>query len=171
MDDKRTTLRRFRLFADVLGPEQLDQLASQSRPCFFRAGSILMSQGDFGSSLYCIVDGLVSVVFCDAFDRENPVATLSGGEVVGEMALLTGDRRTATATALTNVDALEITKPALEKIFAKAPDLVENFAATLAIRQAMLDQIEADHIPIRDNLVKQIRKVFFSVLRTDDRPA
>jgi CRP-like cAMP-binding protein len=165
--DARDAVRRLRLFSDVLSPAQLDDLAAECRPRVFRARSILMSQGDFGSSMFGILDGVVSVVFVDPHERENAVATLSAGQVVGEMALLTGERRTATVIARTNVVALEITKPAVERIFAKAPDLVESFAATLAIRRAMLDQIAADSSGLlRETFVRQIRKVFSGILAT-----
>jgi CRP-like cAMP-binding protein len=161
----RDAVRRLRLFSDVLSPAQLDDLAAECQTRVFRAKSILMSQGDFGSSMFGILDGIVSVIFVDPHERENPVATLSAGQVVGEMALLTGERRTATVVARTNVVALEITKPAVEQIFAKAPDLVESFAATLAIRRAMLDQIAADHNrQLRKMLVRQIRTVFSGIL-------
>ena len=155
------TLRQFRLFADVLSPEQLHQLGQQCRPCLFRAGSLLMTQGDFGNSMFAIVAGTVSVTFVDPTEHPNEVAILSAGDVVGEMALLTGDRRTATATAVTNVDAVEISKPALERMFASAPYLVEGFAATLTLRKAILDQIAAEHRDtLRHHIVRQIRKVF-----------
>jgi CRP-like cAMP-binding protein len=163
--DAREALRRLPLFSDVLGPGQLDELAAQCQPRVFRARSILMSQGDFGSSMFGILDGVASVAFVDAHERENAVATLSAAQVVGEMALMTGERRTATVVARTEVVALEITKPAVEQMFAKAPDLVESFAATLAIRRAMLDQIAADRSGLlRETIVRQMRKVFSNIL-------
>jgi CRP-like cAMP-binding protein len=163
--DARDAVRRLRLFSDVLSPAQLDDLAAGCRPCAFKARSVLMSQGDFGASMFGILDGVVSVLFVDPHERENAVATLSAGQVVGEMALLTGERRTATVIARTDVVALEITKPAVEQLFAKAPDLVESFAATLAIRRAVLDQIAADHSGLlRETLVRQMRKVFSGIL-------
>jgi CRP-like cAMP-binding protein len=168
--DAREALRQLRLFSDVLSPGQLDDLAAQCRPCVFRAGSILMTQGDFGYSMFGILNGVVSVTFVDPHERENAVATLSAGQVVGEMALLTGERRTATVAARTNVAALEITKPALEDVFANAPYLVESFAATLAIRRAMLEQVAADHSGlIREQFVRQIRKVFSGILGAAER--
>ena len=166
--DARDAVRWLRLFSDVLSPAQLDDLAAQCRPRTFRARSILMSQGDFGASMFGILDGVVSVSFVDPHARETAVATLSAGQVVGEMALLTGERRTATVTARTDVVALEITKPAVERIFEKAPDLVESFAATLAIRRAMLDQIAADSSGLlRDTLVRRMRKVFSGILAAE----
>lgn len=129
------------LFADVLGQGQIKELAGASHAAFFRSGTLLMSQGDFGGSMFAIAEGVVSVVFTDRDGREQEVATLGPGEVVGEMSLFTGDRRTATVSAQTNVHALEIPKAALEKLFARSPDLLDKFGAILAARQAELQAI------------------------------
>ena len=53
------------LFADALDQEQLTFLASESRAAFFRAGTRLMNQGDFGGSMFVIVEGKVAVNFTD----------------------------------------------------------------------------------------------------------
>ncbi len=129
------------LFAEVLGEEQLRFVAAQSRPAFFLAGTRLMTQGDFGGAMFVIVAGEVAVTFVDASEREQSVAKLGAREVVGEMSLFTGDRRTATVSAVTNVDAIEITKASLERVFAKAPELVDRFAGVLARRQAELSAV------------------------------
>lgn len=158
-------LKEIHVFSDVLAPDQLKQLARECRPSFFLAGSTLMAQGDFGNCMFCITDGLVSVSVVDPLERESEVTQLGPGGVVGEMALLTGDRRTATVTALTNVHALEVSKPALERIFARSPDLIENFGAMLALRQQALEQIAADPAgSMRAHFVKQIRQVFAAIL-------
>src|SRR5687768_2113947 len=103
--NSRAALQQIHLFADVLSPRQLDGFATRCKVRFFREGSILMHQGDFGSSMFGILHGRASVTFVDRLDRENAVTTVAAGEVVGEMAMLTGDRRSATVTAVTDVDA------------------------------------------------------------------
>jgi CRP-like cAMP-binding protein len=123
----------------VLGTDGINTLAAASHPAFFRGGTLLMSQGDLGGSMFAIVKGTVAVNFVDKDGREKQVATLGPGEVVGEMSMFTGDRRTATVTAQTNVNALEITKTSLEKLFARSPDLLDKFGAILASRQAELN--------------------------------
>jgi CRP-like cAMP-binding protein len=87
--DVRDAVRRLRLFSDVLSPAQLDDLAAQCRPCAFRAKSTLISQGDFGSSMFGILDGVVSAVFIDPHERENGVATLSAGQSSSERVIST----------------------------------------------------------------------------------
>ena len=121
-------LEKVPLFADALDAEQLRFLAPQSRPAFFRAGTRLMNQGDFGGAMFVIATGEVAVTFVDEDAREQTVAKLGPRDVVGEMSLFTGDRRTATVSAVTNVDAIEITKWSLERVFARAPELIDKFA-------------------------------------------
>ncbi len=139
--EPRDILSKVDLFSDALDAEQIGFLAGQSRPAFFRAETRLMTQGSLGGSMYVIMRGVVGVTFVDEHGREQAVASLGPGEVVGEMSLFTGDRRTATVSAITNVDAIEITKWSLERVFAKAPDLIDRFADVLAKRQAELSAL------------------------------
>jgi CRP-like cAMP-binding protein len=159
MDDAGAVLAKTPLFSDALNSGQLAFLAQQSRPAFFLAGTRLMNQGEFGGAMFVIVKGEVGVTFIDADAREQQVAKLGPGEVVGEMSLFTGDRRTATVIAVTNVDAIEITKWSLERVFAKAPELVDKFAAVLAKRQAELNAVSRPH-PSHEKFTRQARKVF-----------
>lgn len=140
----RRDLQTIRLFSDALRPDQLDELALACSRASFRAGTVVMRQGDTGSVMFCIVEGEVSVTYVDQMNRRNEISTLRAGTVAGEIEILTGERRVATVTAITDVGALEIPKEALEALFARSPDLIENLAATLAIRQAILDQIAPD---------------------------
>lgn len=157
-------LSKVPLFAEVLDGDQLRFLAEKSRPAFFRADTRLMSQGTLGGAMYVITTGEVAVTFVDEEAREKTVAKLGPGEIVGEMSLFTGDRRTATVSALTNVDALEITKASLERVFAKSPELVDRIAAILARRQAELNAIASTQTaPARDAFIRQARATFAAI--------
>jgi CRP/FNR family transcriptional regulator, cyclic AMP receptor protein len=162
--DALAYLAKVPLFADALDEKQLAFLAKESRPAFFLAGTRLMSQGDLGGSMFVITDGKVGVTFVDADAREQSVATLGPGDVVGEMSLFTGDRRTATVAAVSNVDAIEITKWSLERVFAKAPELIDKFAAVLAKRQAELNAVSRSPAKTsNENFARQARKVFAGI--------
>ena len=162
--DAREFLAKVPLFSGALSADQLSFLAQQSRPAFFRAGTRLMNQGDLGGAMFVIVDGEVGVTFVDADAREQTVATLGPGDIVGEMSLFTGDRRTATVAAVTNVNAIEITKWSLERTFARSPELVDKFAGLLASRQAELSAASGGHgADAREKFTRQARKVFSSI--------
>jgi CRP-like cAMP-binding protein len=161
--EPRDILSKVPLFSEALDPEQIGFLAGQSRSAFFREGTRLMTQGSLGGSMYVIVDGEVNVNFVDEHGREQTVARLGPGDVVGEMSLFTGDRRTATVVAATNVNALEITKWSLERVFAKAPDLVDTFADVLAKRQAELSALSGAAPSGNEAFISQARKAFSSL--------
>jgi CRP/FNR family transcriptional regulator, cyclic AMP receptor protein len=162
--DARSVMAGIRLFADTLDEEQLGALAHRSAPVIFPAGSILMTEGDFATSMFAIVEGGVAVTIADQDGRERLVTHLKPGDIVGEMSLMTGARRSATVTAETEVVALEVTKFSLEAILARAPELIDRFGEVLARRQAELDQIAAAAAPPRkDDIVSQIRRFFPAV--------
>jgi CRP-like cAMP-binding protein len=149
------------LFAEVLDRDQIARLAAKCHIADFPARALLMTEGDFGTSMFAIVDGTVSVTVGDRRGKEHDVAELGAGDIVGEMSLMTGARRRATVTAITDVVALEITKVALEDILARAPDLIDNFGAVLARRQAELSRAAAEaERSGADKIVAQIGRFF-----------
>jgi len=157
--DARAVLAAIPLFADTLDARQLDHLAAQCQPAFFPAGTFLISEGDFGDSMFAVVSGEARVSLHDDRGEEHGVAAVKPGEIVGEMALLTGMRRRATVIAETDLAALEINKPALEDIFARAPELIDRFGAVLADREAELNRVAADAASRRD-FASRIRRFF-----------
>ena len=66
---------------------------------------------------------------------------MARGDIVGEMSLLTGARRSATVTAATPLEMIEVSKEALAHVLAGAPDLVDRFAAMIHRRQMALDRL------------------------------
>jgi len=125
-------------FADVLTPAELDSLGERAKFRHFESGAKLIREDDTGASLFIVVSGEITI---DAGDRETGkhIAARGPGTIVGEMSLMTGERRSANVTATSDVLALEITKSALEPILSTSPALVEGFAAMLKSRQSELD--------------------------------
>ena len=157
-------LAKIPLFADVLDADQIERLAAKCHTAVFPAGALLMTEGDFGSSMFALVEGSVSVTAAGELDDPHAVAELSPGDFVGEMSLLTGARRRATVEALTEVVAVEIPKVALEEVLARAPDLIDSFGAVLARRQAELDRAAADAAHAGPgHFISQIRRFFGGV--------
>ena len=163
----RDVLAAIPLFGDVLGPARLAELAGKAREAVFPAGSVLMTEGDFGVSMFAIVEGSVAVSVGDPRGGEHGIATVYAGDVVGEMSLMTGARRNATVTARSDVVAIEITKVALEEILSRAPELIDSFGAVLAKRQAELDRIAADTAASQRDIVSQIKRFFPAVFGKD----
>jgi len=135
--DVRGILNSTAFFNVVLDAEQLDQLAAGVKAVTFAKRDVLVRERELGQSMFVLVEGKVDV------SKHTPqgtksVATLGPGDVVGEMSLFTGERRSATVTALGRVTALEIGKDALQPILAVAPRLADRFAALVEQRHAEL---------------------------------
>jgi CRP/FNR family cyclic AMP-dependent transcriptional regulator len=160
-EDAATVLSRISLFAEVLDDRQLERLASKCHFVVYAPGQMLVAEGDFGTSMFAIVEGSVSVSLDDKRGAAHGVAKLWPGDIVGEMSLLTGARRNANVVADGEVSALEITKVALEEILARAPDLIDRFGTVLSRRQAQLDRVASEVANAnKDDLIHQIRRFF-----------
>ncbi len=94
----------------------------------FPTNSIICEEGSEGDEMYILESGSI-----DIFIRDNRVATVSDkGAVFGEMALLLGDKRTATLKAKNNVVLTVIKKTDLKEIAQKEESFFLNIAASLA---------------------------------------
>lgn len=95
-------LRRVALFADV-DEAALVALASMMRPRDFPAGGVLVRQGDGADSFAIVIEGSLTVTRSGDDGRVMWTHAVGPGAVVGEIALLSGSDRTATAVAATAV--------------------------------------------------------------------
>ncbi|MBN8995243.1 MAG: cyclic nucleotide-binding domain-containing protein [Rhizobiales bacterium] len=131
-------------FVDVLDFSQLDRLGDRlAEPREFGRGALLMRQGEIGHSMFIVAEGKVAISIHSP-SGEQHVATLGAGDVVGEMSLLTGARRSATVTAAKRVAAVEIPKAAIEGLIVETPGLIGRFAEMMEQRHAELGRIHDD---------------------------
>lgn len=91
--DTRDLVRGFPMFQG-LSDDRLGVIAGQLRPRFAYPGERLVTAGERGDSMYFIFSGAVEIY------RDGHILRLGSGDFFGEMALLTGKRRTATVTAI-----------------------------------------------------------------------
>jgi ATP-binding cassette subfamily B protein len=110
---------------DLLPPEERAQLLQSCEALAFKFGDVIVREGEEGDALFVVVSGRVRVVQRLESGRELVLASLSPGEVIGETALLSGGKRTATVRASGDAsvlrlgrdrfEALRKTHPAVEK--------------------------------------------------------
>ena len=115
---------------------QRAQLLHASRPQLFAAGEAVVREGDQGSSMYVVSRGEAVVTLTRA---DGEVARLREGAFFGEMSLLTGEPRTATVTAVTDCELLEIGADAFRGVVLADPVVVELVTAAVAERRAGLE--------------------------------
>lgn len=104
----------------------------------FRAGQVIMREGELGDAAYIIVEGSCDII--KGIDASaHLVRTITAGEIVGETALLTSGRRNATVRAATDVTALVVTRETLEREL-EGRGWLETLVRALARRFAEADQ-------------------------------
>ncbi|MEX0852036.1 MAG: cyclic nucleotide-binding domain-containing protein [Bauldia sp.] len=136
--DPRAILKSTSFFRDVLDDGEIDMLAARAHLVAFQKGATPIEEDGPGHSMFVIVSGAVSVT---VHGEDEPVAVLGPGDIFGEMSLLTGNRRSATVTAVEPVEVLEVSKQALAHVLARSPSLVGRFVEMLARRQRELDKL------------------------------
>lgn len=132
---------------DIFAPlstEETEKLAGAAVRHVFAPGELVIRAGDQGSSMFVVHNGRVQVQVTDG-GRPRPVAVLSEGAFFGEMALFTGEPRTANVVALEETEVLEIGHGAMKHLFETNPDLAESISWTIAERRAGL---QASSVPI-----------------------
>ena len=118
----------------MLDPAVLKQVEQELVREWVRGGDILCRQGDPGDSLYVLIQGRLSVSVTDDEGRERVISEIGRGEVVGEMALLSGDSRSATIRAVRDSELVKFTQHAFETIVEKNPKVITAITRRLIVR-------------------------------------
>jgi len=125
------SLRRCALFAHV-DDERLDALARSLRRRRFRRNEVIFHQGDIGDSLQILASGAVKIVLPSAEGEEAIIATLRRGDFFGELALLDGTPRSATATASEASETLSLPRETFLRMLDQDPQLTQALLSGLA---------------------------------------
>lgn len=94
----------------------------------FAAGTDLIVEGAVEDWLFVLIDGSVRV------SRSDRVVDLEAGQVVGELAVLEPEPRTATVTALTDVHAFRLRKVDFDEALRTRPEIAAGVIAELVRR-------------------------------------
>jgi small-conductance mechanosensitive channel/CRP-like cAMP-binding protein len=165
-------LRDNDLFAS-LHDDELNEIASDSRKLEYDLPEVILNQGDSGDSILIVESGELEVFVAHGDDDEVKVADLEDGAVIGEMARLTGDARTATVRAASDVTVFEVPSDALKPILENRPELIDTMSKMMAARQLSEERARANADTDRDGdgldaaaqrLAGRIKE-FFSITR------
>ena len=98
----------------------------------FRRNEVIFHQGDPGDALHVITDGAVKILLPSAEGDEAIIATLQPGDFFGELALLDGRPRSATATTVEPTETLSLPRDVFHELLDKHPELRDALFAALA---------------------------------------
>jgi len=110
----------------------LESLAQRLRRRRFRRNEVIFHQGDPGDALHIVAAGAVKILLPSAEGDEAIIATLRPGDFFGELALLDGASRSATAAALDQADTLVLPRPVFIELLDTLPGLRDALLAGLA---------------------------------------
>ena len=98
----------------------------------FSAGTVIFAEGLKGDHMYVVVEGEVRISLHD-----KALSTALPGEIVGEMALINSDIRSATATAITDCLLVPIDQSSFQSMLRHVPEF------TLHVMNVMADRLQA----------------------------
>jgi CRP/FNR family transcriptional regulator, cyclic AMP receptor protein len=128
-----SVLRKHPIFAD-LESEALDQLCRYAKHTSVKRGATIFSKGDPGDSLLAIVSGTVKISISSSEGRNAILNLIGAGELVGEIAVLAGQGRTADATANTDCEIFAINRRDFLPFVRSQPALAMKFIELLCAR-------------------------------------
>lgn len=153
-----------------LSPSEMQAIIPLLKPLRVEPDTILCQEGAPGSSMFLIVEGEA-----DILKGNQLMAQLGAGEMFGEMALLTGEERSATVIARTPMELYELEKNDFDAMLSHAPQMASGLSRILARRlrettqatakqrqpsdghwrQRVLDSVEVD-IPMSDMQMQEL---------------
>ncbi len=125
-DDRISLLKGCALFSALDEPE-LRELALSATLVQAGEGVTLFRQGEPGETLYIIVSGTVRLSWTTELGFEQPIAVHGASSCFGEMAVLDGEPRSATAVVVRPTMLLRVDRGDLEEAFQRHPSLRERF--------------------------------------------
>jgi CRP/FNR family transcriptional regulator len=121
------------LFAD-LEEGELERFSQVAVPRSFPAGTRVFHEGDSSDACYIVSEGSFRVTREHSDGRAITLATLGPGEIFGELAMLDGDRRSASAESITDGTLLALPANDVRGLLGRNPEIALKLVAGLVRR-------------------------------------
>ncbi len=115
-----------------LDPATLNQLLADLEPVHLPGGALLFAAGAAGDSMYVVLSGRLRVTIDRDDGTSESLRELARGDTVGELALLTGESRSASVWAIRDTELVRISQAAFESAVKTDPKLIRQIAVQLA---------------------------------------
>ena len=124
--------------------EDRQALASRARLRNYSTGTVIVAEGAPGDSMHVVADGYVRIVVSSGNGDEATVAVVGPGDCFGELSLLDGLPRSASAIASTSVQTFMVTRDTFVEWVSERP------AAALAIMETLSHRLRKADIALAD---------------------
>ena len=141
--EEATLLAQVPLFAS-LEDVHLAELAGKLALRNYRRGQIIFQQDDPGSALFIIKTGQVKITTVSPEGEEGILAILTDHDFFGELSLLDGKPRSASATAMTSTQTLILRRDDFQNVIGAHPNLASDILAALSERLRRSDVLIED---------------------------
>ena len=131
LDDTKKRLSETAVFRDM-PQEMLEEIARVVENRVLPARTRIFDRGDPGDSFWVIESGMVRVFRSDNEGVEITLSKLGPGQSFGEMALLTGEARSASVETLDETRALVLTKEQFDQVLKSHPEVSLTFIKQLS---------------------------------------
>ena len=130
---RRDFLSRVEIFAG-LGPRDLKAVAKSCGEATYADGEFLCRQGERGVAAFVIISGTIRVENEIEGGEIVALAELGQGAMVGEMAIIDGDERTASIRAVGDVMALVLTQWSMQGLLKERPTIAASMLPVIVKR-------------------------------------
>lgn len=127
-----------------LKPEDLEPLVGKLKRRGYQKGEVIFHQDDPADRMHIIVEGSIRISITSDDGREKDLAVLQRGECFGEMALLDGSNRSATATAVDPTQTLALYREDFMDFLQEHPEVVAQTTSLLTSRLRNVNQMLGD---------------------------
>jgi CRP/FNR family transcriptional regulator, cyclic AMP receptor protein len=140
---------------------EVELVAQRLRPRRFRQGDVIFHRHDPGTGLYIIVSGKVKIHTDEADGTECILVILCSGDFFGELAVLDGHERSATATAMEATEVVLLAREDLHEILHAYPRISLTLLSTLAsrLRRATETYLAHSTLDVNGRLANQLLRL------------
>ena len=168
---RRELTRRLEALATVppfaaLPEETRADIAERLQYAPFARGDVITKQGNKAHWLYILAYGEAEVLYEPPGGAPSVLGLVQAGEFFGEMALITGDARTATVRAKTDVECYRLDRASFQELLLGRPEISEEIKRVMGGRRGDLEKVRqafSDAGPVAEaevRLATKIRRFF-----------
>jgi len=145
---------------NLLDDDELRELAAQLEERSYVAGQTIFKAADPGGEMHVVTSGRVELFIIDPAGNRGSVGQVGPGEMFGELSLLDGESRSASAIALEPTQTAVVDRQDLKLLFAKRPEAALDILATLSARLRRADLMLAENMAQNANEVIEEKLTF-----------
>ena len=116
-----------------------------------KKGELLFAEGENSRAMYFLKTGMLRI-FKKKGESHIEIDTIHSGQVVGELAFLDGNPRSASGEALTDCELVEVSGPAFQEVLTKMPDwlkiLLKTVVGRLRTASTRIRQLESASLAV-----------------------